>query len=94
MDPGAAGIIATESVMDCMSVPPEVHWCAIARVKTSMEVVIELVESRPPRLVVPVISTDCERCIRSVSPMRGRIWSRTGWASAACATRTTAGRTR
>ena len=80
---GEAGVMATESVMACISVPPEVHCCAIARVKTSIEVVIDVVESRPPCLVVPVISTDCERCIRRVSPMCGRIWRRTGWARAA-----------
>src|SRR6266566_556393 len=90
-----AGVMATESVTDCISVPPEVHCCAIARVKTSIEVVIEpVLTSRPPRLVVPVISTDCERCILSVSPMCGRIWSRTGCASAVWARKPTARRTR
>jgi hypothetical protein len=59
-----------------MRVPLEVYCSAIARVKTSIDVVIELASRRVPR-VLPVISTVCDRCIRKVSPMWGRIWSRT-----------------
>src|SRR3954462_2100148 len=82
-EPGDAGLIATESVIDCISVPPDVHCWAIARVNTSIDVVIDPVgESWPPRLVVPVISTDCDRCIRRVSPMWGLICSSTGWPNA------------
>ena len=72
----------------CISVPFDVHCWAIARVNTSIDVVIDLIESvRAPR-VVPVISTVCERCMRSVSPMWGRIWSRTGWLSTVLAKKT------
>jgi hypothetical protein len=87
-----AGVDFTESVIVCINVPPEVHCSAIARVNTSTEVVIELVESRPRSLVVPVISTDCERCIRRVSPMCGRICRRTVWANAVCPSKPTARR--
>src|SRR2546430_11094594 len=72
--------ISTESVIACISVPLDVHCCAIARVYTSMEVVIELTGSRRPLCVVPVTSIDWERCIRSVSPTWGRICSSTGCA--------------
>ena len=73
------GLICTESVIVCINVPLDVHCSAMAREKTSIDVVIELVESRPRSWVMPVISTDCDRCIRSVSPMWGRICSRTAW---------------
>jgi hypothetical protein len=87
--------MATESVIDCMRVPPDVHFCAMVCVNTSIEVVIELGgDSRPPRCVVPVISTVWERCILRVSPMWGRIWSKTGWESAAWARKATARRVR
>ena len=72
-----AGVIATESVIVCIRVPPEVYCSAIARVNTSIDVVIEVVSWRTPG-VVPVISTVCERCMRRVSPMWGRIWRSTG----------------
>jgi hypothetical protein len=47
----------------------------MARVNTSIDVVIDLIGSLRAPAVVPIISTVCDKCMRSVSPMCGRICS-------------------